>query len=546
MKLNNFSGNALKYDLSVHPDYNNELFEGSLVFNGTPQGLQSGDRMFFVVLDKKGNIVSDNGTFEVSDINLGMGLGYPYISTYFSTYKTTADMGVQGQSYNPSVSASYITDDLYYLQTSVRNATKVGGSPYTTQLDMYPRLPQGTGYPNVPITISRGDHVIYGQVSTVENKTKVTLNLDPVSKAALSGNGAGYVNGLFLKRSIVDVERPQDGLFNVISQDLNNDIIYLDGDATSLSGAWVKIKPRPTLASYSGWTDPQYISSRLTFQTPLATGQGRFLSRVNAVTSYDSYDIGPIFLNGNPGVFSIDRMLVEVAGDSFNRQIAVGDYFTYESSITPGTYITSLVISRSSTNLNLSGDVALWTIGLVSGDAPIVDATGTLIPFSDYRVENYPQFGEDVTAILFGTASGDTALQSFVSQQVRMPSADFEMVANDYDSSFGTITETAHFHVGGVSLSNGQTLKSDSLKLSAKLYSTDPTDSNPISSWTVYGTQGPDAAEQYSGNYVRNGAYALVYSNVFDSAQVLHLSGTFSIGSASVEKNFNIPVQPNS
>jgi len=152
----------------------------------------------------------------------------------------------------------------------------------------------------------------------------------------------------------------------------------------------------------------------------------------------------------------------------------------------------------------------------------------------------YPSFSESYSV----TSHGDITNPWFGKTNVITPSAELEISAGDYDSAFGTVDSTSHFHIGPVHLSNGEVLTGNNIYISGRLFNNNPTSTVPLTSWERFTSADTNIANIHSGIFSKFGSLIATYNQAFSTPDILTLEAKASLGSAVVKKTTNLPIQP--
>lgn len=370
-------------------------------------------------------------------------------------------------------------------------------------------------YLGVPIQLGRGEASLNAQVTAVSNNRITWNNVTQVT--SVSGTDFTHAEVTVLSGAL------SGNRYRVVSADNTNKYFYLDKSG-ALSGQIIQVGPRTHVTSYTGWTDSSRIRCRFGLYNALPEGVG---DRTGTLTysGQSNHDLG-FGLN-------ILTSTVYLPADTYLRNPARGDILLYKN--LAGADASGLIVEAAY-------DASQWGVKYYprqqAGGSP--NDSFTLKRVAHFNVEHYPQFDSNYTV----TSYGDADYPWFGSATVEAPTASLEISAGDYDSAFGNVTDTSHFHLGPVVLSDGTVLTGTNTYITGHLYNNNPTSTVPLASWSRFTSANADVAPLYNGLYSKFGSLITTYSQAFSTPDMLTLVATAKVGSATVSRVINLPVQP--
>jgi hypothetical protein len=417
------------------------------------------------------------------------------ITNPYSEYRLNNNIDPAYYTGDPTISG-YLSD---YLMTTAPVFSQVDGK-----------------YIGVPIQLGRGEASLNAQVTNVSNNRITWANTSQV----VSEGSTNFTNAkvTVLSGSLSGSE------YRVVSADNANKYLYLDKSG-ALSGQIIQVGPRVSVIGYTGWNDESKVKCRFMLSSPLPEGVG---NRTGALV-YSGASTHNLY-----GTLNILTSTVYLPGDLYERFPARGDVLFFRT--TAGAGASGLIVEAAR-------DGGQWGVKYYprlqpGGSAP--NDAFTLNRVSTYNVELYPQFDSNYTV----TSYGDTDYPWFGSATTEAPSASIEIAAGDYDSAFGTVADTSHFHIGPVVLSDGVTLTGTNVYITGSLYNNNPTSTTPLVSWFRFTSADPNIAAQYNGLYSKFGSLVTTYSQAFSTPDMLTLIASAKLGSATVSRVINFPVSP--
>lgn len=401
-------------------------------------------------------------------------------------------------------------------------------------------------YIGKPLVITEGDAVIYGKVDTVTQDNLVTL-----SHSAFT---TGVYTNMNLNDSIGQVISGSNSgeYFSVIGLSGVSDNIIVGQAFTDYSGQQVKIMPYRTVSDYSGW---DYSSGGngnkggggvvgrfgVSETIPTLAGSLHYTSGTYSGTITFAHPNDPSAGTVFPG------STVALVKDDDLREVKVGDLIFYNPSTDIGATNTGVIVRKGDHSVAGEGDYAVTYWPSVQ---PHADSEYTIYRNNDMELQSFPELDREYIV------TAEPILRSVTGQYMTLaktPSATLEFSANEYPSTFATVAETSHFHVGPVYLSNGQML--DDRKLSTNTYmpilhfsgeviNGDPTAPTTVVQKTAFSTQNADIAHMFSGTYVKDGIMTMASSTTFNAAETLICKAVVNYGSIKIDRTFTVPVQP--
>jgi hypothetical protein len=406
-------------------------------------------------------------------------------------------------------------------------------------------------YSGIPVIVTRGDAVLHAFVDSISGNNFLAVNNESETTTIPSHDYAGA------KGEVLDGGFAGE-IFHVVSTGWfgGNLILEIDRDAKTVSegysGAIIALYPRAVIVGYSGW------ESMSTSTTLTTTGEGitaqfnldsAIPENVGSWTGANPTVNGTVQFDSSPLLFGVPSVSTEgeVNGTSINitnyiddlRDARVGDLFYYDA----------LAGGRSGAVITEATDVGagIFQVTFYPQGTFAAGAEYEVYRVNEYKIEAYPEFDKTYLGVVHTGVSDEDGNPSTIldASLVSAPEASLEFSANDYEASYGTVTERSHFHIGPVNLSNGQRLDhSEDLYMTASLYDGDPLNSTPMETWEAYSTQNPDIGENFDGLYYRDGVFVGTLNQAFNAAETLTLVAEVRLGSANIRRVITLPVQP--
>lgn len=592
-------------NISANFDYIKRIINANLV---GPSNSPPYSAYLFRAYDEAGCIVSQFFMPEVAantygDLYAGSASFGLDLSTFWPSYDSSfgrTDLsgvyaGVGTTNWEFSAELDYDTAELiafvvlgqtrYYK--SNREVYEVGltGNPYFT-LDK-----RNNQYIGDKVLITRGDAVLQGAINTVSDKNILTIT---------TSNSPASYTGYNLNSSIVEVISGAGSgqVFSVTSHTLGSSNIYVDRDCFSLSGQIVKIMPYREVSSYSGWTYSNAaglagnkgqggILSRfgLTETIPNRIGSIQYASATNLGTELVEHPLSstdgptvqfsylslfsedtsqPIYILGTNDFLGVTTgyttRKIRVAKDTYLKDIAVGDLVIYNPISNLSNTVTGFV-AKVTGSANL--DLFLWPNVQPHGSSTYKVFRNNLL-----KLDCFPEFDKSYNCAAFPSMTGNPwdvpygfSIQNYSSvygsgavfSNIKTPSAELEFSANEYEGAFGNTNYTSHFHIGPVTLSNGQILDDTyimtgkvppSLFFSGTVYNGNPNSPVTVMNRKGFSTQNTNVAGNFDGTYYKDGVMTFTSDVTFNASETIVCKAIVSYGSAKIERVFTIPVQP--
>lgn len=390
-------------------------------------------------------------------------------------------------------------------------------------------------YNGVPILINRGDSAPHFLITGVSNKNQVYYGNTSLTTYQLTGHNYNDCIGQVLNGSASGTK------FFVTDYTQGTSKLTIDRDASTWSGALIRLSPYRTITAYSGWLtytgQAGGLRSEFTLNSSIPTGVGN-LKITGATYSTAGLDVGTILgLAAIGTTTNVSYISIPATGIVNLLDIQAGDIFEYKASGTLGTTYGTIVTNPvSGVPAAGSYSFAIYPTGNVAASP---NNTGIIHRNNQYTLLTYPEFDTsyEITTVV-GTALSEV-------YRVKTPSASLEITANEFDSTYGTVGDMVHFHVGPVHLSNGTVLPQNYLlRYDVAMYQGDVTSTTPITTWKSHGTMTTDIGTVNNGQYMKRGMYTATYAQALNSSETLMFDITGGIGSAKITKVVTIPVQP--
>jgi len=400
-------------------------------------------------------------------------------------------------------------------------------------------------YIGTPLLITRGDAVYQGSISTVLNKNLITLT---------NNRAVASYTGYNMSDCIVQVisGAASGQTFAVTSHTIGSSTLTVDTDCSALSGQVVKVMPYRLVDGYSGATYRSLAGTNLG-----ANGyQARFAlddtipAKVGSIAYTSGYYSGVAVNITHPGYIlapTYTGAVVCLKQDAYGRTLSYGDVIYYNPASSPASTYTGMIVSVANHSVQAQGEVAVtyWP--------PYPAYTGSVYTIhrsNKVHLQSFPALNGQVTSIVIPTAGGVSS--QFITS-TNTPSAVLDVTANEYESTYNNITETSHFHIGPVHLSNGQVLN-DELTMTGnvppysrfhvKVTNGDPASPTTVVEKTAFSTQDPNVGERFNGMYHSNGTLTVAADTSFNASQTITCQSDVRYGSIVVNKTVLIPVQP--
>lgn len=391
-------------------------------------------------------------------------------------------------------------------------------------------------YVDVPALVYRGDTVLQAQISYTSGLNY--LRLTNTTVPALTGHSFnGYIGQI-----ISGAHSGQN--FTVTSTTSSETGIFVDRVVSGYSGEIVKLMPYKMVTAYSGWgpytgggdLGNNGIKSEFTLDSALKRGIGS--PSINmALSGYGTFDIGPSLL-GSPGV-SVDTMTLIYTRPGYLVDTQIGDLITYYDD--PLGTNTGLILESG------PHSTPGWDYVIVFPRAVGTPTTpATLYRGNRFTLYNYPEFGEEYNIYVHRYAG------LLGSNTITAPTATIDVTANEFDSTYGSVGELSHFHIGPVVLSNGEYLNEQAsitapvLFLSGHITNGDVTAPSTLAVGGTYATYENAVGSNFAGKYYLDGTLTLTPTTPisFNTSETLSCRLYARYGSAIVENVVHLPVQP--
>lgn len=519
--------------VSINLDYANSRVEALMVHSNVNLSTSDLAKYKFHVLSAAGYPICNKAGFsKVADFN----------GTY--TAKGTTSFGISAASQGSIVDD---TSRLYYA-FGPHVFFPLAIDQFSQDLP-YPKS-NGIIPSNVPIEITDGDSVFYGRV---ESTTGNRIYFTGYSSSIIDNYAAAYTKDFTDDIFYVWSGNGEGSYHKIISDSTNTNNFYIDGLASTYSGAYFKILPYRLSTTYSGYSNDTYVVGTIGVDSALNTGLGSYgietvtlNEHLPATDDYGFIQITyPGLTAGEYSLYGQASSKFNVPKDSWGRTPEVGDIVQYRGASTPSVRDQLGLIYRVEELSASAWTVFVYPSGTPSNLFGFTD--GVLYKHNQYTIKTYPQFGEQHLGIVSNlTGSSETSRTARAVHSFQAPTASVEISPNEYTSIYGSISERVFFHVGPIHLSNGQILDNREIQYNLLYWDGDSTKTNQTTTWVGYSTSLPNAAEQYNGNHYRLGTYVASDSQSFNSAETVYLQATIRYGAAVLFKTAVLPVQPNS
>jgi hypothetical protein len=532
------------YDLSVNFDYKNKRTSVSLI-----NPYLSGDLTthLFKMYDEKGTVIQ---TMLVPSVDASQYGRMLHASGNFGLrFNNTDDYG----GYDSSVA----NPDLYGVHVGYKSTTwemsreqdfvgVISALEEGAITSIYTNLDRRDDmYLDTPLLITDGDAVTYGTVATTSGSTFLTLTYD---KAVTAYSSYNLNNSLCVVLSGAN----SGDTFAIRQHSTSSAYLKADRDIDYLSGQLIKVMPYRTITSYSGWdysaSTSSYLGdgglkSRFGFSESIPNGPGS-INYTSGTYSGNSLIAHPYLL----GVSGFNGSTVALMDDAYRRTVSPGDIVYFTPASAPSSEATGVILYVSDHAVAAEGDYAItyWP-----ARAPTSDSEYKVVRKNAIEVYSYPKFDRQYLCVARSASTADTINKA--SALVSTPSVHVDFAANEYESQFPDVPETTHFHIGAVTLSNGQTLTDEgvgsngvlpTLMFSGMVYNGNPNSPTEFIDAVAFSTQNTDAAQEYNGMYFKDGVMNMSSFTTFNGSETLICKAVINYGSIKIDKVFTIPVQP--
>lgn len=485
-------------------------------------------------------VITDPKGFQAASIPVSPSdnplLGYPRGST---TY--TFNIPAAGYNFIDTDKNSLAYND-YATSLNIHNEPSLSAFSGTikaiaTGLTQYNTVSQiDDVYSGIPVLITRGDAVPHFYVESVSNKNVIRYNTTLLSSAYLTGAGCNLDDsiGVILSGAYSGTK------FHVWSHSPSTTGITIDRDATNWSGAYFKLMPYRTITSYSGWenysgqTNGVHASFGLNSARSVELGS---LALVGSHLSSSTLDAGNVLGIGPAGInlpVTVAAVLSPTA--AYQYDIALGDIIQYYKSGSLATAYGTILEATADSPAPGFTTIKYWPTGIM---APVPNGNANIYRSNVYELVNYPEFNKEYMVSVLST---EGVVDSY---RIKTPSAELELTANEFDSTYGSIGDVAHFHIGPLHLSNGQVVQTNYLlRYVVDMYQGDVTSSTPITSWNAHATMGTDIGLSTNGSYFKKGIFTATYAQALNASETLIFDVSAGVGAAKKQKIVTIPVQP--
>lgn len=521
------------YILNANVSYSERKINVSALYTGSTSNPVSA--VGWIVKNPKGVIISSS-SFQLED-------QFQLMPGYYGT----ASFGLRAAAFGSTITSTtgiYFSDMLVNWKTSDYNANilliETGLSPNGITISQRDNI-----YSGVPVLITRGDSVLQTRVDSVAGGNYIAWNCQEAAINTIAGT-FNYNN------SIVEVLSGSNAgqIARITSYDTTG--FYVDRDVYSWSGNYIKVMPRRWIKEYTPWSrpDPTNYSEagtgdilaefKLSEAKPTGVGfaynlTGQFINNV----SVDVYQIsqgvgGSNFFNTSGTTILLQRPLDQ-------KDVQPGDVLFYYANEDSNQLNSGVVLQvRTAADADISNEYYEVTYFPSGRPASPLIAPMHLHRADQYSLELYPEFDQDYSVHAYIAGIGQVGYTKF-----RTPSAEIEFSANEHESTYGTVGEQAHFHIGPVRLSNGEYLNdSKYLTLSGTIEQGDVTNPTVLARGVANGSQNPNIGHNYSGSYYKDGVYTISVANSFNASETLFAKIQANYGSAVVTNVITLPVQP--
>lgn len=516
----------------------------------TVQGTGSRDWNSCIVslISPKGYIASQGTVsrgFNYGSFSMGMASGEMYMQ--YGNY------GFHDQ-HTTNVKSSLFFSDFYShwvlsraVDTSVQavfTGVETGLIPPTITISQIDNV-----YEGVPVLIERGDAVGHFRIDTVSGQNTVTVSTDAGATVYLSTSNLANSIGEVLSGA------RSGQRFYVHSFNGSTSQLTVDRNLTSYSGDLIKVMPYRHVVGYSGWENytgfnphPSFNNSNysntfggilskftLDAERPISIGSAMTGRTMTAIDGEVTYDMQSLFNVGGSGIVTFPSKASFLDKDlTYNRDVQFGDIVVFNPENDPSHVSGAVILSVDDYS------ATQWRV-YIHPPCAVNSLSNEVYLYRQnvYKLLTAPAF--DTNYILNAGLNG----VNYGTEVVRTPSANLDVSVNEFDSTYNTVGEQVHFHIGPVTLSNGQVLTNDyTLRLSGALYQGDVTSSSPITSWYRHGTMDTSIGTIANGQYAKLGVLTATYNAALNASETLYLRITSEYGTAKINKVITIPVQP--
>lgn len=548
------------FNLSTVIDYTNGYLHYSMLSAITPVDLANTTIAIARTYDTDGVIIHQAQLTKMSgQPHTVMFVGSGQMGLTFPTLLGGYDAGIM----RTDTSGVYVSDlytNWHLSADAIWDATFPGLSAVVGSIETYsnesPYLnidSRDNKYLDTPLLITRGDPVTYGSIATVSGLNYVSLTYD---KQVASYTGYNITNSVC--QIISGAHSGQ--CFSITSHTLGQSGFYVDKDCSSYSGEVIKIMPYRTVTSYSGWDycvsgqgnkGSNGINSRFGLSSTIPNKVGSLYYTAGAYAGTDT-----TFHPNLPLYALVPCSKVFLSGDIYGRDIQIGDLVYYNPSTDLGATYTGAILSVTSAS---SGTYASYW----PRQQPHASSTYTVYRSPDILLQTYPKLN---TTYLSTATPLSGVNNAFTIELLRhqtnpfscystTPGASVEFSANEFESLFTLVNETANFHIGPIHLTNGQMLDDSrldpytngylpKLHFTSTVYQGDPTNPTTAASSSGFSTRNSDAAHLFNGTYFQNGVYTHTASSTFTASETLICVAEVRYGAIKIQKTFTLPVQP--
>lgn len=528
-----------KYNLTAAVDYANKKIEVSFIATGQT----TSDNFEVDVISSEGHIVN-----RISDFTISQQLRNNTI------YGSRTDLGIplSSNGYTNTTDLSGVfAAELYSTWQFSRDVGLIYRADYISDFEVEYVKQQKIetidteAYIGTPVLITRGHSVPHGTVDVVSGENKITIGGVDLTSYNLSNSVIEVISGADLGRELF-----------VTNHTSSTNILTVNENCYDLSGQLVKIKPFRHVVDYSPWSfDGPFISGGTAF-----IGDGGIISRfgldktipneasnVENTTIYlygtlYSGDATPTSTTYHPldssETFPINLNLVEIAKSGFadkSFDLKKGDFLVFtRTGGDPSLLRTGVVMSVvASDNCYVA---SIWP----SDYEYTIDTNelATVYRSNEFTLLDYPEFNKEYLCVL----SVDNEPQATC--KIQTPSVCLDITANEYESTYSSIPETAHFHVGPVYLSDGQVLSGFPLNISVTAENGDIVSPTTIINTSAHSSQNVNVGHLFSGMYFKDGVFTALTSTVFNASETIYVKAQANYGSAKINKVITLPVQP--
>lgn len=533
-----------KYNLTTSIDYNNNLFNATVVATGTTEY----STLEVDIFSPKGYAINRLDLIKIQDRKNG--------SVFFGSSALGLRLASQGK--DTSIGTEDLSGVYYselYTNWPFSNSVDVG-VPYKADYITNFEVPYALDtilvsslentYINTPLLITRGDAVLFGTVSTVIDENKITLT------QFYTGNTYSSYN---LSNSLIEVVSGADLGKQYYTTSQVGSTLTLTNSAYNLSGQVVKIQPIRKVTSYTPWEIPltyrssifgafgsNGASSRFSLDQniPIKVGSVFELSGID-ITSIYSGDLSPTTTHplDTTESFPINTSFIGMHTsylESNYFDVVPGDLIIYTPTTAPSETRTGVVSSVFTFEAGSTG----YTVANLFNPEGDIDLTYpiTIHRHNQFTLMEYPEFGSEFMCVL------NSDSEVLATATLETPEAVLETSANEYESTYSIIPETSHFHVGPVTLTNGQTLSGFPVSVSFSVENGDVVSPTTVLSSEGNSLQHVSVGHLFDGKYYKDGVFTAPASTVFNASETLFLKAEVSYGSAKITKTVTIPVQP--